>query len=326
MEINTQYQGIIDKTVLLRVTFRLLGATRKVSTQIFGTANAAKLLKIQKNLFESKELKAISKADGQIRQRLYDLCVPYDLGVALLPRELIAKARELMDDYRETRAELVEVFITAYPDLCATAKEKMQFLAVELNVPFELLWKSSDYPDVETVRSKFAFSWDFLSLTIPNELKIAGKYESESAKLEQNIAFVAREITAVMRQGLLDLVAHLKDALEPSSDGKPKRLFATAVTNIQEFLETFKARNITNDVDLQAVVDEVKKTISPNINSDMLKKDESLKDDVHNSMAEISSKLATLVENVPGRKFRGAGSSPVAVPEPTHDALTAVTV
>ena len=90
--------------------------------------------------------------------------------------------------------------------------------------------------------------------------------------------------------------------------------------------EPFKARNITNDVDLQAVVDEVKKTISPNINSDMLKKDESLKDDVHNSMAEISSKLATLVENVPGRKFRGAGSSPVAVPEPTHDALTAVTV
>ena len=316
IQVNNQYQGIIDKTVLLRVNFRLMGNTRSVSTEILNAVNAAKLLKIQKNLFESKELKAISKADGQMRQTLYDLCVPYDLGVALLPRDLIVTARAKMADYRETRSELVEIFIKAYPDLCDAQKTKMKALATELMVPFELLWKGSDYPDTETVRSKFAFSWDFLSLTIPEELKIAGKYESESAKLEQNIAFVAHEITAVMRQGLLDLVAHLKDALEPSSDGKPKRLFATAVTNIQEFLDTFQARNITNDTDLQALVDEVKKVISPSINSDMLKKDESLKDDVHNSMAEISSKLATLVENVPGRKFRGAGASSVSVPEP----------
>ena len=107
IQVNNQYQGIIDKTVLLRVNFRLMGNTRSVSTEILNAVNAAKLLKIQKNLFESKELKAISKADGQMRQTLYDLCVPYDLGVALLPRDLIVTARAKMADYRETRSELV---------------------------------------------------------------------------------------------------------------------------------------------------------------------------------------------------------------------------
>ena len=131
--INTTYQGIIVKTVLLRVNFRLMGNTRKVSTQILNAANAAKVLKIQKNLFESKELKEISKADGQMRQRLYDLCVPYDLGLALLPRELVNKARGLMEEYRDIRADLIEIFI----NYSSILSECIEFTKIEtINDPW----------------------------------------------------------------------------------------------------------------------------------------------------------------------------------------------
>ena len=302
--------SIVDKTVLLRVNFRTMGNSRKVSSKVLTTAAVSKLLKIQKTLLDSPELTAITKADNQMRQTLYALCVPYDMGLALLPRVLVNQARDLMVEYRDyTRVELVNAFVIAYPVLCENAKAKLQELATELEVPFEYLYNPNDYPHIDAVKMKFGFDWEFLALSIPDELKLAGKYEEESAKIQNKIAIVTDEITVIMRQTLLDLVAHLKDALEPNSDGKPKRLFATAVTNIQDFLDTFKARNITNDTDLDTIAGELGKLIHPNVNTDMLKKDDQFKGSVHDGLANIADKLTGLVEVIPGRKFRHAAHS-----------------
>jgi hypothetical protein len=249
------------------------------------------------------------------------MCLPFDTGVDLLPRVSVEQAYLLMNEYKEeTRPALVETFIEAYPALIEAAKLKTQALASELGIEFVLLWNSSDYPAVPDVQKKFSFDWDFLSLTVPDALKMAGKFEEESAKLEAKIQNVSEEITAVMRESLLELVEHLKSSLETNADGKPKRLFNTAVTNIQDFLDSFKARNITNDTQLDAISEELKKIIHPNVNADMLKKDEQFKGTVHDSMAEISAKLAALVEVTPGRKFRAA--SGVSSPAPIPDAST----
>jgi hypothetical protein len=214
-----------------------------------------------------------------------------------------------MTAYKGERAELVNVFIEAYPSLVDGARTRCMTLAAELAVPFEYLWNPADYPDAEIVKSKFGFDWDFLSLEVPDALKMAGKYEEESAKLEAKIAVVSDEITVVMRQTLLELVSHLQTSLEPNADGKPKRLFSTAVTNIQDFLATFQARNITNDKELDSIASELGKLIHPNVNADMLKKDESFKTAIHDGMVGITGQLSALVEVIPGRKFRGAGVS-----------------
>jgi len=301
--------SIVSKTVLLRTNFRKMGNERKVSTSILPAAVAAKLLKIHKQLLDSEELAAITKSDGQMRQTLANLCLPYDMGLALLPRVSVDKAYNLMTAYKDERSELVDTFITAYPSLIENARERCTALASELGVPFEYLWNPADYPSAQIVRGKFGFDWDFFSLEVPDALKLAGKYEEESAKLEAKIAVVSDEITIVMRQTLLELVSHLQTSLEPNADGKPKRLFSTAVTNIQDFLDTFKSRNITNDTELDSIAGELAKLIHPNVNADMLKKDESFKTTIHDGMAGIAGQLSKLVEVIPGRKFRGAGSS-----------------
>lgn len=307
---------IVEKTVLFRVNFRVMGNSRKVDTKVLKADANSKLLKIQKTLLESKELAAIIKADGQMRQDLYRLCLPYDMGIALLPRDLVNDVESRCDSYRSERKELVKAFIEVYPQKHQEMKEKLQILAAELNIPFDYLYNPKDYPDADYIAGKFGFDWDFFDLVVPDELKLAGKYEEKTAELNAKIANVSEEITLVMRQALLDLVSHLKTSLEPNADGKPKRLFATAVTNIQDFLDTLKARNITNDVELEKLAEETKKLIHPNLNADMLKKDEDLKNTVHDGMSDIASKLSQLVEVIPGRKFRGASSNPV---EPTSE-------
>ena len=311
--------GIVEKTVLLRVNFRKMGNERKVSTKILPAQVAARLIKIHKQLLDSSELDAITKADGRMRQTLYNLSLPYDLGVMLLPRQLVDKAYDLMEAFKEERqGELLDSFINAYPSLIEAARAKCTALATELNVPFEYLWNSSDYPPADVVRGKFSFDWDFLSLAVPEEL---AEKSAATKALQVKIALVADEITTIMRQSLLDLVAHLKDALEPNSDGKPKRLFATAVTNIQDFLDTFKARNITDDTELESIASELGKLIHPNMNTDMLKKDESYKGSIHDGMAEIADKLSKMVEVIPGRKFRDAKPVEESLPDTSPDAV-----
>ncbi len=95
--INTKLQSIVEKTVLLRVNFRIMGNSRKVNTGILSTSANGKLLKIQKTLLESKELEAIKKSDAQMRAILHDMCVPYDMGLDLLPRVSVDSARDKLD-------------------------------------------------------------------------------------------------------------------------------------------------------------------------------------------------------------------------------------
>lgn len=322
MEINgvKQYGSIVEKTVLLRVGFRTIGNSRKVNTRsllkLSPAANGA-ILKIQKVLFESKELQAITKSDNELRNVLHAMCVPYDMGLDLLPRESVDNARALMVEYRATRKELVNVFILAYPDLQKATEERCYVLAGELGIPVEYLYNPSDFPPVEHVAGKFSFDWDFLELTVPDELKMSGKFQEASEELASKISNVTEEITLVMRQSLLDLVTHLKQALEPSTDGKQKRLHSTTVTNLQEFLASLPTRNITGDKELEKLAGDIGKLITPGINADILKKDDSFKASVIDGMGSIAAELTKLVEVIPGRKFRGAAAKPVEVPEST---------
>ena len=293
--------NVTDKTMFLRVNFRVLGNSRKVansavlSEQTQAEVSPA-LLKVQKTLLDSPELKAIGKLDGEMRTYLYKKSLPYEMGVYLIPMDLIESVTARMKAFSIERETLVQAFITAYPVLC----QKAALVAEGLGI----LYNPADYPSAAELPGKFGCSWKYLQFMTPGTLKQYGMYEDEMQKAVEQMEQVSQEITFLMRQTLLELVAHLKSALLPNADGKPKRLFASAVTNIQEFMETFKARNITNDSDLEALATEVSKLIHPGVNTDMLKKDESFKQEVYAGMADLTGKLSELVENVPGRKFR----------------------
>lgn len=298
-------QTIVEKIVFLRVRFGVLGNARRVPISTLTEGTNPDFLKLQKTLLESPELKAIATADGQMRTYLYNICLPYDMGVMILPRDLLETVNDRLVAFQDERNDLVNKFIEAYPVRVEEAKVKAQTFATERNIPLERIWRESDYKSQEHVRSEFVFDWRLMDFAVPKELPDALK-EQEQAKAVAQIEKAAEEITLLMRQSLLDLVEHLKVALEPAEDGKQKRLFSSTVTNIQDFVQTFKARNITNDVELESLVGEVSKLLHPGVNTDMIKKDETFKASIYSSMTDLTSKLADLTEVVPGRKFREA--------------------
>lgn len=313
-----------DKTVFLRLSFGLPGNTKKIpnsSIQIVsdsmevnpaalmadstivdiaengknnGGNYKSKLVKAQKQLLESPELEAIKKADGQIRTWVDTQCLPWSMGIRLLPLHLLENVNARLEEYDAvTRPPLIDAFMETYP-------------ARRDNAMLELgdLGQLSDYPPSNVMRSKFYFDFEYQTVSIPEVLKAKGLYDIANAKLQAKMEEASNEITAFMRESLYELTSHLANVLTPNADGKPKRLFASAVTNIQDFLDTFSARNVTDDSDLDAVVAKLKGLLKSDVQADILKKDASLKESIRAQMETVAGELKNLVEVIPGRKIR----------------------
>lgn len=298
---------VTDNTMFFRVHFGVLGNSRQVSNKaVLKTDANTKLLKIQKTLLESPELEAIKKADAATRSRVVKLCLPYpDMAIMLAPVDLSDDIDAILLDYQENiRPELVNAFVDMYPQRVTEARTKTEELAAELNISFDVLWNATSYPSPDLVRDEFSFDWQYLTFMTPEALKAKGKYEQEKEKQIAKLAVAADEITLLMRSTLAELVNHLKEALQPSADGKKKRLYASTVTNIQEFLKTLPARNVTGDKELANLAAQVNALITPGLDVETIKKDDSFKASILAGVESLGSALNSLVEEVPGRKFR----------------------
>ena len=100
-----------------------------------------------KNLLDSPELQAIRSLDGDVRRYLYDTCLPFEVGIHLLPLGLLETVDEKLHEFTEKRSVLVAVFLAAYPRLCQEAAGRLR-----------TLHNPADYPPVEEVRSRFTFT------------------------------------------------------------------------------------------------------------------------------------------------------------------------
>lgn len=300
-ETNTAVQKMMDaselinKTIFVKVGFGSIGNSRKVSgAEVLETDADKSFLKVSKTLLDSPELDAIKRADGKMREWLYNTCLPFDMGIMLLPIGLVETAETRMKEYQQERQVLVENFIAAYPALCEAAAKQLGSL-----------YKASEYPTVSDIKAKFVFKWQYTTFSVPGSLKNISQalFESEKEKAAKTMQAASEEITALMRETMLKLVSHLQNRLSPGDEGKPKILRESAVNNLMEFLNSFDMRNVTNDADLAAQVKKARELVS-GTSAGALRNSDTLKTQVLSGLDGIMDSLTGLVEEKAGRKFR----------------------
>jgi hypothetical protein len=183
-------------------------------------------------------LQAIRALDGDVRHFLYDMCLPFDVGIHLLPLCLVETVEEKLREFKEKRGDLVESFLSAYPRLCREAAGRLR-----------TLYNPTDYPPVDDVRSRFTFTWQYVSYGVPEQLReiSARFFEEEREKAVVAMSEACTEIQQVMRASLLELVNHLHDRLSDQADGKPQRLRESTLAKLRGFLATFDMRNVVDD-------------------------------------------------------------------------------
>ena len=294
LNVQSSDNELAKQTVFIKVHLGLLGNTRKVSaSQVEVDADKA-LIRVSKTLLDSPELQAVRGLDGDVRHFLYDMCLPFDVGIHLLPLCLVESVEEKLREFKEKRSELVETFLTAYPRLCREAAGRLR-----------TLYNPTDYPPVDEVRSRFTFTWQYVSYGVPEQLReiSARFFEEEREKAVVTMSEACKEIQQVMRASLLELVNHLRDRLTEQADGKPQRLRESTVQKLRDFLATFDLRNVVDDQELKEQVERARELLA-GTTTDAIRNTTEMRAKVREGMTGIAASLEAMVSDRVGRKFR----------------------
>lgn len=308
---------LLEKAVVLAVSFHLLGRQRKVdSRRILVRAPEdtfpdmpvdphsdakqpdPKRIHVTKRIFESDEYKAITTLDGQIKTYLAGRCLPFPMraGMYLLPIALIHEVDGKIEAYAELREGLVGQFIAVYPSLLPEARDKLGDLFDE-----------TDYPPPDVAEAKFGLQTHYVNLGLPGRLRDIDKqlFERERQKAEKYWSEATEDIRIALREGMLELVEHAVTQLTGKADGKRRAIRDGFAERIQDFLKTFDARNLTNDLELQTVVERARSVFEGRTDEE-LRHDGTARAAVRMAFEEVKENLNKMLETKPTRGIRFA--------------------
>ena len=285
-------EDVASKTFHVSLRFHRFGTSKKVQVSQISIVGETEtnttdksMVSANKKILKCPELKAIETADREFGAWVDGLCLPFDTGVRLLPRPAVeifcSKARE----FTTKRKLLVQSFMAVYNTEAERGKRKLGPLG-----------KETDYPPAEWVEDQFSFSYQFFNFGTPADLKNINPdiFAEERDKAARQLEDAASIGQTMLLTTFAEMITRLKTSLQPTEDGKKRKLYDTAVTNLQEFVSTFNLRNVSNYRELEAQVARAKEALA-NINTDQIKESDTLRTYVSKTMNEIEATLQPMV-------------------------------
>jgi hypothetical protein len=144
--------------------------------------------------------------------------------------------------------------------------------------------------------------WNYFAMNTPQVLQaISAKlFTREQAKATVQWNEMLEEIRDGLRLTFKELVDALVDKLTPKPDGTKKKL--VGVDRLLEFLDTFSKKDVADDEQLRALVEEVRGLLNGQ-DIAQLRKDQGLRELVQERMQSVKVVLDTLVEDAPTRQI-----------------------
>jgi hypothetical protein len=298
--------NLTERAVLIKITFNTFGNSKKVSTdriQVMehgasgehaDTQVDKKLLRVSKQLLNSPELAAITSFDGQVEKFVKGLCLPYEIGIHLLPVAVLEMVQNKLTQFEGERAKLIEKFLSTYDAQCKIAADSLNSV-----------FNATDYPPRASVAKRFDFYWSYMALGAPDQLKGISEelWEQEKEKAALKMQEAGAEIQGMLRESMCKLVEHMAQSLSPDPDtGKIKKFHETTVSKLTEFLANFNFRNVTDDAELQSLVEQAR-ALMQGIDVKDLKKNEAVRDSVQKGMDGIAASLDGMLKATGRRKL-----------------------
>ena len=284
---------IASNTVLLSLTLKAPGNTRKANLKGVEIDADKEMLRLSKELLDSEELAEVKTLDGELRRWLYTRALPsmFRAGVYMLPIALLEEVDTRLGVFSARRDELIAKFVEAYPAQVDKARESLRSQFEEDN-----------YPPAAAIRAAFGVEWSYFTMGTPDNLSGLNReiWEREKAKAARQWSEASRQVQTLLRASMAELVSHMVDRLAPGESGKRKKFRESMVGNLRDFLQTFPARNVTNDTKLAELVTRADELLS-GIDAKVLRDCEALRDSVQRGMTEVKAALDTMLIDRPGR-------------------------
>ena len=237
----------------------------------------------KKNLFAGTSLRK-DISDFAARVRLYHNrhTLPWaDKGERMLPTALFMEYKQTINGFEQTFDMMCNNFYVEYPRL-----------VVEAPIALKGLYKADDYPDIDTVKTKFGFRRTVKPVPEAGDFRLdIPAYDLEEMKAEfitqqqTKLAEAMREPWDRLHKMLVGMSEKLTD-LE-GEDAK-KRYHDTLITNPIELCSLLTKLNVTNDPALEAARRQVELTM---MGADI----ESIKEDA-GSRSALKSKVDDILK------------------------------
>ena len=291
---TTGMKRLMDSVVVLDLTFHRPSIHRKANIQLVETEADKKMLGLTKALVTSKEYSNVCRVATDVRAWIERRALPSPLkrGTYLISLELVPDVYEYLDKAEADYKAAAEEFLDAYPERVEEAREK---LADQFD--------PENYPTVKELRPAFWLERRMLDFGVPSPNKIGKAFWSkEKKRAEQTWAKATDEIQEALRSAFRSLVGHLAERLEPKADGTKKTFRDSAITKLLEFIDLFKNRNLTGDIELEGLVIQARDVLKGKGGA-ALRKSAPLRGEVAGEMSRVLGALDELLENAPRRKI-----------------------
>jgi hypothetical protein len=291
---------LFASAVLLKVDFRLWGDSCKADTGDMQIDANKRLLSLQKKLIECKEYEAIKALTKRIGKRILQIGLPasksFRAGFYRVPSEFVPQMEEmLLGAYREFLST-VRGFLFEYRDAQMRASRSSE------EGGLGILYRSSDYPSLEELETKFSFSWQFISLSVPQNLPVEIE-QRERETFRKGLLAAREECVEALRVGFSALVDRATERLRENPEGKRLRFQESLTSQMTEFIDSFSVRNsIANDEALAILVEKARRIMADCPNLTDLKDDAAMRQQIQARFAEIQENITAA--NLVPRKGR----------------------
>lgn len=162
------------------------------------------------------------------------------------------------------------------------------------------LFNASDYPD--SLTNLFDVVWDFPSVEPPSYLRQLSPelYQQECQRITARFDEAVQLAESAFTDELSRLVSHLTERLSGSSDGQPKIFRDSAIENLSEFFQRFRALNVHSSEQLDALVEQ-SQSVLRGVQSQSLRDDATLRQRVATQLSGVQSVLDGLMVDRPRR-------------------------
>ena len=226
---------------------------RKISQEVEDKYGANEAGRFNKVLIAKEHLANIQKIISAARNFHYENTLPWnDHGGRLLPTtnyfDYVNAIRNFQDEYERETAN----FLSVYPNLKQDAHLRLS-----------AMFKEEDYPDVATLRTKYAFTNQITPVPEAGDFRVNLTDEEVSSikeSLEDQVEESTQKAMNDLWQRLFKVVSHMLERLS-DPDNKFKN---TLVENIESLCELLPKLNITNDPELDSAVREIKTKLTAN--------------------------------------------------------------
>jgi hypothetical protein len=276
---------IQDKSMLVDLNISVWTGKKmdkKVSEEIDAAKNTkTKAGNYSKHLLAGTDkLEVITKLVGNIRNWHYQQTLPWsDSGSRLLPMKNFFDYKQLLSYQEQQFNDAVEEFLVEYPNLVSAA-------AFQLGDLFD----RNEYPDVESLRSKFKFKYVFLPVADVSDFRVQAGEEANQELKEQYEKFFSDKLEAVTRDlwgQLHDVLSKISERLDYDEDSK--KIFRDSMfTNAMDLCGMLTKLNVTNDPKLEQARQQLEKAIA-GVDAKDVRDNEDVRMDVKKKVDDILS-------------------------------------